>query len=486
MKNNKIYSKPKNGFFGAQNTPSKKDKVKNIFSWLLIGILCLTMCGSLLGTIAFTKDCKTAKADELTYTFNGSNIFLNSMSFKVNGLNPRDDYIFPVKYEKFIGLPAGSSSRENLLHTKYFRFGNIYIPQYTYGNTNVPMSFQLDISRQYIYNYNPSVSNYEYRFQLKNFTIYNSHYGNVVIRGLTTAPYECDQNGDYIDNSNLLNPVAPRNTFHVINPTFTNDYMITFDANAFLNYSWYGLFYEDTMPSLYSAYSNVFCLGLMRLYMSSPNFTCNVQKIEFGSFYINGEYAAKDYPWFYTLLTSSDGQYGISYVTLPYNYIRYYDEYNNYFEYAIPVSLDNDTVNNPAALLFQPRSYYTSNSQSGYNDGYTAGFNDSESYWKNDFLNSSDFIAVARDRFYDTFINDYKMSTSYKNAIHLAYEDGRIAGLSQGGQFNFTTMLSAAINAPLSAFKDMINFELLGVNLLGLFTGLFTVAFVLFVVRKLT
>ena len=510
MKNNKIYSKPKNGFCGVQNTPSKKDKVKNIFSWLLIGILCLTMCGSLLGTIAFSKDCKTARADTLTYTFNGSNMFFNSCRFSLSSWKVgasrevSTKYTFTREkvlcyypsYESYLDLstsPISYTIPARETNPDYF-----YLPQIYYGSQNTMVAIAMDITRR-------EEGNNVVGFNITNFEMYGNPTGTDDTFFCYVSPETLVGNWKGVNglmpnsqypSSGMINNNAVNNGYFFVAP---NEY------NYYAFYSWNSK-NAPLVSDATDSWQQVYLAALMRVYVSSPAFNARIQKIEVGSYLPSIENPLNNEVFYHFVGTDTDGYYMGS-VSTPYNYVRYYDEFNSYFEYAIPVVFgSNYSQKNHNSLLYENRTYYINNG-SGSSGGGSGSFMDYDSFisyyqsspsfeidarrafenkWLTNYKNSTAFYSDAYNSFYQDFVSVFKSSVEYENILDLEFEDGRIYGLSQSNNFNFTTMLSAAINAPLSAFKDMINFELLGVNLLGLFTGLFTVAFVLFVVRKLT
>lgn len=65
----------------------------------------------------------------------------------------------------------------------------------------------------------------------------------------------------------------------------------------------------------------------------------------------------------------------------------------------------------------------------------------------------------------------------------VGYNNGYSDGVEAGGNYTFFSLISAVIDAPVQAFMGLFNFELLGVNLAGFFTGLLTLAFIVTVVR---
>lgn len=70
-----------------------------------------------------------------------------------------------------------------------------------------------------------------------------------------------------------------------------------------------------------------------------------------------------------------------------------------------------------------------------------------------------------------------------------AFENGRDVGYQEGlnaeNPYTFGNLLSSVIDVPINAFKSLLNFELLGVNLLSFAEGLITIALLLALVKLL-
>lgn len=163
----------------------------------------------------------------------------------------------------------------------------------------------------------------------------------------------------------------------------------------------------------------------------------------------------------------------------------------NGFKYIITFysNFDSSTVNLLNRYAFENRTYYLENALYGdgnYQLGYDNGYNDGIDSALEDFIYTDAFEYEARFAFYDRFIAEYKSSAEFRNEIANAKWAGALEERENENNYNFVTVLSAMYNAPLGAFRDFLSFELLGVDMLGFFTGLFTIAFVLFVIRKLT
>lgn len=111
------------------------------------------------------------------------------------------------------------------------------------------------------------------------------------------------------------------------------------------------------------------------------------------------------------------------------------------------------------------KTYYnfnlaSANYSNGYNGGYTDGYNSG----------------------YDNGV-----SVGYDDGYSNGYTAGDIVGYNRGvnsaNDFTFFNLISAVIDAPIQAFTGLFNFNFLGVNLVSFFTGLLTLALIIFIIR---
>ena len=109
-----------------------------------------------------------------------------------------------------------------------------------------------------------------------------------------------------------------------------------------------------------------------------------------------------------------------------------------------------------AGLNTSNNSNYTNGYNAGYNDGYTSGVNDG---------NSSGYS--------EGYDDGYDVGVSY----------GYNEGVNDSNQYTFYNLFGAVLDAPVKVFSSLFNFNLLGVNLLGLITGLFTLAVIILVIK---
>ena len=124
---------------------------------------------------------------------------------------------------------------------------------------------------------------------------------------------------------------------------------------------------------------------------------------------------------------------------------------NSYLEILMPVPVNS--------AVYQTTSVVGGFSFSGsYQDGYNAGKSQGES---SGYLNG------------------------YNAGVTVGYNNGYNAGTNATGNYTFFNLVSAVIDAPIQTFMGLFNFELLGINLAGFFTGLLTVAFIVTIVKMI-
>lgn len=131
-------------------------------------------------------------------------------------------------------------------------------------------------------------------------------------------------------------------------------------------------------------------------------------------------------------------------------YMNYYDSEDNYISYEFIMPSDNP---------WDTRTYYFTQDFSDtqiYNQGYNQGLLDNQS-------------------------NIYNQG--YNAGSSAGYGQGYAEGLEDGSDYSFFSLFGAVLDAPISALKGLLNFQIFGVNLLTLFTGLLTLAIILLVIR---
>lgn len=92
----------------------------------------------------------------------------------------------------------------------------------------------------------------------------------------------------------------------------------------------------------------------------------------------------------------------------------------------------------------------------GYNDGYNNGYSSGE---------------------------DIGYNQGFSSGRNIGYADGYNQGTATANEYTFLGLIGAVVDAPVTAFMSLLNFEIFGFNMLRLVTGLFTLAIIIMVVR---
>lgn len=74
-----------------------------------------------------------------------------------------------------------------------------------------------------------------------------------------------------------------------------------------------------------------------------------------------------------------------------------------------------------------------------------------------------------------------KSSQSYITGKKVGYAEG----IKDGGDYSFFGLISAVVDVPISAFKGLLNFNLFGIDMSGLYLSLFTLCIIIMVVKLL-
>lgn len=84
--------------------------------------------------------------------------------------------------------------------------------------------------------------------------------------------------------------------------------------------------------------------------------------------------------------------------------------------------------------------------------------------------------------YYDELIKT-KSQESFLHGKAIGYDLGYQEGKLEGGDYTFTSLIGAVFDAPISAFRGLFNFEILGVNMQGFVLALLTLSVIIIVIR---
>lgn len=251
--------------------------------------------------------------------------------------------------------------------------------------------------------------------------------------GQPSQYFPCLFSSDIIYSNNTLT-VYPNFTYLVVNGTqhyYHDCYLINnavINENLTISRGSSFIMYFHTDPYLYNRGEYFIVDGYC-----SDNFNANVYKVT---------------------LELKDTAYSINYSPHKYLHITYYDRNNEYLSFVFVVSPD---------YVFNTRTYFLTNDftgdemfDQGYQNGYDAGLSDGSSSGYNDGFNAGQVVG---------------------------FENGYNSGINDSNQYSFYNLFGAVLDAPVKTFTGLFNFDLLGVNLLGLITGLITLAFVILIIK---
>lgn len=206
----------------------------------------------------------------------------------------------------------------------------------------------------------------------------------------------------------------------------------------------YQLYFSDRLTSGYSGvYGYITC-------RSMPEFNCDVRSIRYSSTVFES-------------VVGSGSYMGQNYNTVT-NTVTYTDSNSNTFELSFIGKYLSSSVLT-GVVAWEYREYYISNIftdneyyQNGYNQGYEQGKQDNRN-------------------------NGYQ--TGYNNGFSAGKSQGYNEGVLDANNYSFLGLMTAVIDAPIQALTGLFGFELLGVNLMSVISGLFTVCVILVLLRLL-
>lgn len=118
---------------------------------------------------------------------------------------------------------------------------------------------------------------------------------------------------------------------------------------------------------------------------------------------------------------------------------------------------------------------YKTGYQNGYAEGYNQGYHNGEDYG------------------YETGYNDFKGSEEYTEALDNAYESGvdygdqqgYIRGLSEDNPYTFRALFGAIADTPILFIRQLLGFEVFGVEAIAILMTMVTGCLILFVFRRI-
>ena len=222
------------------------------------------------------------------------------------------------------------------------------------------------------------------------------------------------------------------------------------------------------------------------------------------SYYIPFTYNNSSY--YARLNISCDSLSSVDFVKVTFESTYYRANPNNVNYYVRNILTYTNSINESISFEFMYFSvgltslnYYGDSSQFLYQlfdntvsniDDYIYCFNYRTYYLNNDYLNSQQYQLGYSSGYQrgknDGYTEGYSAGTGAvsESQYNAGYSAGYSAGVIGANNYSFLGLISAVIDAPIQAFTGLFNFELLGVNILGFITSLFTLAVIITIVKK--
>lgn len=416
----------KNKQFIQKNMSVKKPiKQKKTWSyWVVVIALAFMFVSSFLGTYAFIK---TVSAEETPYILleledNSNSVNLFSDTVEESYSFTSSNIVLPVSkyvYDSTSGYTVISTSNPTFMNFSFY-FEKIN------GQYNISCLVADLNSPNIVYN------NLDYAVLMRYKQPFGSTYYVPYIRlggdpNFTLSTHTFNINGNSITaqkfNNLYIQPYLPLNDGGGLTQfqPYTGLTNFTYGADRLSNYHFFMNFQCD------------------------PLFNFNVVSITMGSMQMG---------WY--------NGYGFNIFA---NYVSYNDINGKQFTVYFPFGYVN--ANDYYAYALQPRTYYLStnlNDDIIYKQGYDNGYNDSLNEW-------SDIL----------YENGFKDGRNEGQAI--GKQEGYNEGIRDANEYSFLNLLGAVVDAPIQALSGLLNFDILGFNMLNFFLSLLTLALIIFVVR---
>ena len=159
----------------------------------------------------------------------------------------------------------------------------------------------------------------------------------------------------------------------------------------------------------------------------------------------------------------------------PYNYIRYVDNNNNFFEIAVRTNegifeWSGQTIN----MFLENRIYIANGTGNEYNNGYILGYENGKEEGKKQGKE------IGYKDGYD------KANTELYNKWYIGrYQQGYNEGTKNAGNYTFLSLMGSIVDAPIKVISNMLNFEILGFNMMQFFYAIITVCIIVTIVKFL-
>lgn len=239
---------------------------------------------------------------------------------------------------------------------------------------------------------------------------------------------------------------------------FSSDNKMTMNMSDMVHYDTlfdFCSYYYDSAGVLRKYSDKKFFINFFNLDNDSGQlFNGDVIKIVKGSYLNYKTYYSDDIVQYYNSLNSF-----ISKVNNKFNFISFVAKNGASINIVIPLASDFEND------YFPLTTYYL---EGGISDSYNDGFSNGQLFG---------------------YENGYKKGNSdgyndgFSKGKNVGFENGYSKGISESNDYTFLGLISACIDAPITYFTSLFNFELLGVNLSAFLTGLFTLCVIVTIVK---
>lgn len=204
---------------------------------------------------------------------------------------------------------------------------------------------------------------------------------------------------------------------------------------------------------------------------------------------------------FIPLSSFNDSKYGVwqfatKYLSYPFNHNMFY-AYNLERDFnfnVVKIIIESGTN-------FAANGLYSSNFKFYDNNGFSCQFEivvdkniqnisnymlTSRTYFLTGDISSNDYYQQGYQVGYDSGINNGKQ-LGYNSGYSVGYSDGEVIGYNNGvnatNQYSFANLLTAVVEAPVNVFISLLDFNIMGYNLLSLVVGLLSLAVIVVIIK---
>ena len=156
---------------------------------------------------------------------------------------------------------------------------------------------------------------------------------------------------------------------------------------------------------------------------------------------------------------------------------------NGEFDFSETYNIKKIVVETTIEDNMYGRNYSYIDFGSNYTSGYLAGVNENNTYWKNQANKYEDTIRTKDNKIQElnTQIENLnvKVQQSYNDGYNKGYD---IGNKSENSLYN---MVIAIADTPISIFKQIFNFNILGLDISGFIFGIISLLIIIWLIKKI-